>query len=312
MIWVITLALCGAVFLYISIPLFSRTAIPEDVNRSVDREVSAYRNELREIETKLASEDGESASLTTQKSVLAKQLVKSATRSGHISQTSKTNWIIGVFAIVTAGTLAIYATIGSPNLIDEGALKPAVLTPPQALSQNNNNVQHENNASMEQLIASLEKKLRAGENNPQQWGLYARSLMTVNRFEEAFSAYEKTLSLTNNNPEIVAELQSARAFAAQQTTQAPPQAGPTQADIDASTQMTPEDRGAMIQGMVDGLSAKLTENPNNPEGWVKLLRARKVLGQTEEAQKEIDELKIHFRENPEIIATVLTQSGWNN
>lgn len=35
---------------------------------------------------------------------------------------------------------------------------------------------------------------------------------------------------------------------------------------------------AMIQGMVDGLAAKLAAEPDNPDGWVRLVRAYAVLG----------------------------------
>jgi len=37
----------------------------------------------------------------------------------------------------------------------------------------------------------------------------------------------------------------------------------------------------MINGMVDSLAARLAQDPDNPEGWVRLLTSRRVLGQTE-------------------------------
>jgi len=37
---------------------------------------------------------------------------------------------------------------------------------------------------------------------------------------------------------------------------------------------------AMIQGMVSGLAARLQSNPDDPEGWVRLVRAYAVLGDT--------------------------------
>lgn len=46
-------------------------------------------------------------------------------------------------------------------------------------------------------------------------------------------------------------------------------------------------RTAAINGMVDGLANKLKANPNNPEGWAKLLRSRMVLGDTKKAQSEL-------------------------
>lgn len=313
MIWVFIIGLCVAVFVYIALPFYMKTPVPEDKIGPRDNEVSAYRNELKNIEKELASENGDLTALAAQKLILEKRLVSSATKSPYLSSSLKIGWMVGTFSVLIAGAMGLYGLLGSPDLTDPGILKPATLSAPQALSQNTPDIQHENNASMNDLVEGLERKLQAGDQNPQQWALYARSLMTLNRFEDAFAAYEKTLSLTDNNPDIAAELESARAFAAQQNKPvgAQPEPGPTREDMEAASQMSPEDRAAMIQGMVEGLSEKLTQNPDDPTGWVRLLRARKVLGQTREAEMEIIALKSHFEESPETIANILNQSGWN-
>jgi len=59
---------------------------------------------------------------------------------------------------------------------------------------------------------------------------------------------------------------------------APRAPGPDQADIAAAAQLSPDDRKAMIRSMVDGLAAKLAANPADAEGWMRLMRARMVLG----------------------------------
>ncbi len=62
-----------------------------------------------------------------------------------------------------------------------------------------------------------------------------------------------------------------------------PANGPTQEDINAAQKMTNEDRQAMIVGMVDKLAARLEDNPNDVEGWMKLIRSRLVLGEKDAA-----------------------------
>ena len=42
--------------------------------------------------------------------------------------------------------------------------------------------------------------------------------------------------------------------------------------------MTVEDRVAMIRNMVESLDAKLAENPDNLEGWLRLVRSYSVMG----------------------------------
>ena len=54
--------------------------------------------------------------------------------------------------------------------------------------------------------------------------------------------------------------------------------GPTAADVAAAQQMAPADQQAMIRGMVDGLAARLAQNPKDADGWLRLMRARMVLG----------------------------------
>jgi cytochrome c-type biogenesis protein CcmH len=62
-----------------------------------------------------------------------------------------------------------------------------------------------------------------------------------------------------------------------------PGAGPDAAQVAAAQGMDPADQQAMITGMVDYLAARLKTNPRDSDGWVKLMRARMVLGQTDAA-----------------------------
>jgi cytochrome c-type biogenesis protein CcmH len=59
--------------------------------------------------------------------------------------------------------------------------------------------------------------------------------------------------------------------------------GPSAADVAAAQQMSPEARQQMIRGMVDGLAARLDSEPGDVEGWLRLVRAYKVLGEERKA-----------------------------
>ena len=59
--------------------------------------------------------------------------------------------------------------------------------------------------------------------------------------------------------------------------------GPTGEDIEAARRMSPSARAAMIRSMVEGLALRLEEEPDDPEGWARLARSWRVLG---EAEKE--------------------------
>ncbi|MBX3568771.1 MAG: c-type cytochrome biogenesis protein CcmI [Rhizobiaceae bacterium] len=62
-----------------------------------------------------------------------------------------------------------------------------------------------------------------------------------------------------------------------------PAPGPTQQDIDAAAELSSQDRTAMIETMVAGLDARLRENPQDEEGWARLIRSYVVLGKSDEA-----------------------------
>ena len=72
-----------------------------------------------------------------------------------------------------------------------------------------------------------------------------------------------------------------RSFAAA-ASQAP--RGPSAADVEAMQRMSPEERQQAIRGMVEGLAARLEAQPNDPEGWRRLGRAWRTLGERDKAK----------------------------
>jgi cytochrome c-type biogenesis protein CcmH len=54
--------------------------------------------------------------------------------------------------------------------------------------------------------------------------------------------------------------------------------GPTQEQMQAAAEMAPGDRSEMIRGMVERLAERLKDNPNDLEGWQRLARAYRVMG----------------------------------
>jgi cytochrome c-type biogenesis protein CcmH len=63
--------------------------------------------------------------------------------------------------------------------------------------------------------------------------------------------------------------------------------GPTASDIDQADALSPEDRQAMIEGMVSRLDERLKDDPKDLDGWLRLIRARRVLGQQDLADRAL-------------------------
>jgi cytochrome c-type biogenesis protein CcmH len=64
---------------------------------------------------------------------------------------------------------------------------------------------------------------------------------------------------------------------------AAPERGPTESDMAAAAKMAPEERQAMIRGMVENLAQRLEQSPDDAAGWERLANAYRVLGENEKA-----------------------------
>ncbi len=60
--------------------------------------------------------------------------------------------------------------------------------------------------------------------------------------------------------------------------------GPTEEDRAAMAALSPEARSDQIRSMVDGLAARLEDDPSDIEGWLRLAQSRTVLGEPEAAE----------------------------
>lgn len=93
------------------------------------------------------------------------------------------------------------------------------------------------------------------------------------------------------------------------TPPAPPMAGgaprgPTAADVAAAQDMSPEDRQAMIENMVSGLSDRLASEGGPAEDWARLITALGVLGRTDEARAIADEALTAFAAEPDSLPLI--------
>lgn len=64
-------------------------------------------------------------------------------------------------------------------------------------------------------------------------------------------------------------------------------AGPTAGQMAAASALPASDQQAMINGMVGGLAARLAANPDDVEGWVRLIRSRMVLNDRAAATRDV-------------------------
>ncbi len=80
--------------------------------------------------------------------------------------------------------------------------------------------------------------------------------------------------------------------------------GPSAEDIEAAEDMSPEDRAAMIEGMVDGMLARLANDGGSAQDWAQLLRALAVLERREQALEILQEARTVFAARPDDLAII--------
>lgn len=86
--------------------------------------------------------------------------------------------------------------------------------------------------------------------------------------------------------------------------EAPAQAGasgPSAADVAAAQDMSPAERQAMVEGMVQRLAARLEQQGDDLSGWLRLVRAYTVLDRKDDARKALARAKDQFNGNAQAI-----------
>lgn len=133
---------------------------------------------------------------------------------------------------------------------------------------------------------TLQQSLTLDAKNPRTRYYLAMALEQEGKRDEAKAAYE---ALVKDSPadapwlSLVNQHIAALGGAPQQN--AP--GNPTAEDVASAEQMDAEGRKQMIAGMVESLADKLKDDPNNFEGWMRIIRSYVVLDQRQSAEEAL-------------------------
>ncbi|ASY55708.1 MULTISPECIES: c-type cytochrome biogenesis protein CcmI [Sinorhizobium] len=136
---------------------------------------------------------------------------------------------------------------------------------------------------------ALKKALALDANDPRSEFYLALGLKQEGRRGDALAAFRK---LADTSPAGAPWLPLVNQHIAELSADTPVAGGaapgnPTSEDIAAAEGMSAGDRQEMIRGMVDGLAGRLKEDPDNFEGWMRLIRAYVVLDQRDKAENAL-------------------------
>ena len=159
----------------------------------------------------------------------------------------------------------------------------------------------------EALAASLADNPKDYKN----WIALAEVRTALGRHEEAADAINSSRREFAGAPFVLAKFDEAeRALGMDVLGTERTARGPDADDIAAAATMTDDERADMIEGMVAGFAARLEENPNDPDGWIMLIRSYSTLGREEKAKTAYDTALQQFAGNEAVLARVIenTQS----
>ena len=172
------------------------------------------------------------------------------------------------------------------------------------------------------MVDRLEARLESSPKDADGWIMLMRSRMVMKDAEKARAALEKAKIVFTDEPDtqkrilqaaeamgVVAGAKVAHADASAGAATAPDSAaahpgatatpGPTTADVEDAKQLKPEDRQAMVGGMVDRLAGRLESSPKDPDGWIMLIRSRMAMKDTDKARAALEKAKTVFADEPE-------------
>lgn len=158
------------------------------------------------------------------------------------------------------------------------------------------------------MVDGLAAKLEDNPMDFQGWTRLIRARTVMGDMEQAQAELDKALELFARAPvpkaelrRLAGELGLSAAGGDENAAARPAAPGPTAADVAAAQEMSDEDRQAMIQGMVEGLAARLEENPNDLDGWMRLARSYNVLDRPQDALAALEKANEAFPEETSVM-----------
>ena len=325
-------------------------------------DITVYRAQLAEVDEELARGSLTEAEAGAAKLEIQRRLLRAdAAAEGGTAIASHRSVMAGAFVVLLLVPVlggGIYLAIGRPEAtrVDLAAMQ-------QRAAQ-----EAKLRADTERMIAQLRERLAVDPGRADGWLLLGRSLLTIDRADEAVPALDRVIALLPEDMEAYALRAEAQTLAADGSVtpaaqrdfravlerdpqhpgaryylglarlqegdtrgayddwyalaadspadapwldvvqarlrelaprlgialaQAVPepkpaaQPGPSREQMEAAGQMSAEDRNAMVRSMVDRLAGRLQENPNDADSWLRLARAREVLGETDAAREAL-------------------------
>ncbi len=135
-----------------------------------------------------------------------------------------------------------------------------------------------------QAREAFDRALKLSPGHPKASFYLATALAQEGRIAEAVVAWQGMLAMLPTDSPWRDPVQRAIAEGSSRLAAARATPGPSRDEVEAAAGMSQADRNAMIETMVAGLDDRLRKNPDDLEGWTRLVRSYVVLGRMDLAR----------------------------
>ena len=215
--WLVTAVMTVVALAVVLVPMVRRHRC---VPKRVEYDLAIYRDQLQELESDRAlglvgADQSEAARLEIQRRMLAaakRAEVETEKENNDKAKPStlgkKVRWfaIGSISATMPALAVALYFTLGSPGTPGQpftGVAQQGDAAGPEMAAQ-----------SIDDAILKLAQRLEQNPNNLDGWLLLGRSLVTLERYDEAAQALSAAVTLSKGDPDIVGSMAETMVFAA--------------------------------------------------------------------------------------------------
>ncbi len=140
-------------------------------------------------------------------------------------------------------------------------------------------------ATIHGMVDRLAARLKQDGSDLDGWVRLVRSYKVLGEAEKARAAAADAQQALAGDPGKLQQLNAAlKDLDADHAAAPAPAPRPSVAQMPAAADQPPEQEAAMIHGMVDRLAARLKQDGSDLDGWVRLVRSYKVLGEAEKAR----------------------------
>lgn len=207
--WIVVALFIAAALLFVIPPLISRHANNESVERNT-LNITIYRDQLAELERDLENDVITREQYEQGRLELEQRLLEDVPEGADASVVANTPKGKGRLAAVLVGiaipvfAIGIYQWLGTPESISPSG---------RAAATAENATPSDMSAQISAMVSQLAQRLEENPADPEGWSMLGRSYLVLGRLDDAIAAYEKAISLANDDPNLLVDYADALAMA---------------------------------------------------------------------------------------------------